>query len=101
MPCDYFTIDNKGKITIKEREKSGNLKVKKLDNLKVLEVLDKKYFLNKKAIMNLKNYTEQNLKENPIYSVIGWYVGRKDQGITGQVTDLDILNAIVREVKKY
>ena len=99
MPCDNFTINNAGKAIVENIEDVGDLKLSN-KNLSILELSDGNYLLDKESIIKLKDYTKQDLEENPIYLVVGQTTER-DQGIASRVSDLEKLNGIVREVREY
>lgn len=99
MPCDNFTINNNKKAIVENVEDVGDLKLSN-KNLSILKLSDGNYLLNKESISSLNNYTKQNLEENPVYLL----VGRNKEGSFGlasRITDLEKLNGIVKEVKKY
>jgi len=98
MPCDKFTIDKSGKISVENMDYTNGLKLLN-KNLTILRISTKGYLLNKESISSLNNYAEQNLEENPVYLL----VGRNKEGSFGlasRITDLERLNRIVKEVKK-
>jgi len=99
MPCDKFTINNNGKAIVENVEDMGDLKLSN-KNLIILKLSDGNYLLNKESIEKLRDYTEQDLEENPIYLVVG-QTRERDKGIASRISDLEKLNGIVKEVKKY
>jgi len=99
MPCDNFTINNNGKAIVENVEDVGDLKLSN-KNLSILELSDGAYLLNKKSIIRLEDYTKQDLEKNPIYMVVGRNKERV-KGIASRISNLEKLNEIVKEVKRY
>ena len=92
MPCDNFTINNNGKAIVENVEDVGDLKLSN-KNLSILKLSDGNYLLNKESIAKLRDYTKQDLEENPIYLVVGQTMER-DKGIASRISDLEKLNGI-------
>ena len=99
MPCDRFVINNNGKAIVENVEDIGDLKLSN-KNLSILKLSDGNYLLNKESITKLRDYTKQDLEENPIYLVVGRNEER-NKGIASRITDLERLNGIVKEVGEY
>jgi len=99
MDWDKFTINASGKVTIENVVDLGGLKLSN-ENLTVLKLSDGKYFINKEAIINLGQYTKQNLEKNPVYIQVGHVIKEINKGITARITDLERLNRILKEVRE-
>jgi len=99
MPCDKYLIDSTGKVILENVDNLNGLKPLN-DNLTILELSDGAYFINKNTIINLKNYTEKDLKNNPVYKQVA--SNQKEcKGLAARITDLERLNRILKEVKNY
>ena len=98
MPCDKFTINKYGTIIIENINDLGGLKLLN-NNLTILKLSKSRYIMHKESIITLKQYIKQDLERDPIYLLVG--INKEgDRGLASRITDLEILNGIVREVRE-
>jgi hypothetical protein len=93
MIWDKFEINNSGKVTI---ERVDRKKVEKLD---VLELPSGIYFIDKKYLKELTEYSPATLKDTPVYSLVGSNMGDSNRGITIELRELKKLNRLEDFIK--
>lgn len=86
---DKFEIDTLGKVTIK---KVGG---EKLENLDVLTLSKRTYFVNKEYLKKLTEYSTETLENIQIYSLVGTDQGSNEKrGITIDIRETKKLNRL-------
>jgi hypothetical protein len=85
MPCDRFTLNDSGKAIVEEKIK-----------LDCIELQGERYLADKKFLDGLKEYTLENLKGNPIYTVVGTNK-ENNWGLTAEIEDTGRLEKFLEE----
>jgi len=86
---DKFEIDNLGKVTI------NKINGTKLENLDILTLSKRTYFVNKEYLKKLTEYSTETLENIQIYSLVGTDQGSNEKrGITIEIRELKKLNRL-------
>jgi hypothetical protein len=90
---DKFEISTSGKVNI---DRIDGRKEKELD---IIELSNKRYFVDKEYLRKLNEYSLKTLKDTPIYSLVGTNMNEENKGITIEIRELQKLNRLEEFIK--